>query len=105
MGDRESDIYELFLEAAKEPGPGLLVRSERSRNRKVDQEFLWDFMAGRHRRATSKSTFLIAVPVKLETPCWISGLRKWNCVPRRFIPKPSGCGWFMPWRGMQKTRP
>jgi hypothetical protein len=47
MGDRESDIYELFLEAAKEPGPGLLVRSERSRNRKVDQEFLWDFMAGR----------------------------------------------------------
>jgi hypothetical protein len=47
MGDRESDIYELFLEAAKEPGPGLLIRSERSRNRKVDQEFLWDFMAGR----------------------------------------------------------
>jgi hypothetical protein len=45
MGDRESDIYELFLEAAKEPGPALLVRSERTRNRKVDQEFLWDFMA------------------------------------------------------------
>lgn len=47
MGDRESDIYELFLEAAKEPGPALLVRSERTRNRKVDQEFLWDFMARR----------------------------------------------------------
>jgi hypothetical protein len=46
MGDRESDIYELFLEASKEPeGPKLLVRAERTRNRKVDQEFLWDFMA------------------------------------------------------------
>ena len=47
IGDRESDIYELFLEAAKEPGPALLVRAERSRNRKVDQDFLWDFMAKR----------------------------------------------------------
>jgi hypothetical protein len=46
MGDRESDIYELFLEANKAPdGPKLLVRAEKSRNRKVDQEFLWDFMA------------------------------------------------------------
>ncbi len=46
MGDRESDIYELFLEASKEPeGPKLLVRAERTRKRKVDQEFLWDFMA------------------------------------------------------------
>jgi len=45
MGDRESDIYELFLEASKEPdGPKLLVRAERTRKRKVDQEFLWDFM-------------------------------------------------------------
>jgi hypothetical protein len=46
MGDRESDIYELFLETSKEPdGPKLLVRAEKTRNRKVDQEFLWDFMA------------------------------------------------------------
>jgi len=46
MGDRESDIYELFLEANKEPeGPKLLVRAEKTRKRKVDQEFLWDFMA------------------------------------------------------------
>jgi hypothetical protein len=45
MGDRESDIYELFLETRKEPdGPKLLVRAEKTRNRKVDQEFLWDFM-------------------------------------------------------------
>ena len=46
MGDRESDIYELFLEARKDPhGPKLLVRADKSRNRKVEQEFLWDFMA------------------------------------------------------------
>jgi hypothetical protein len=46
IGDRESDIYELFLEASKDPdGPRLLVRAEKSRNRKVDQEFLWDFMS------------------------------------------------------------
>jgi len=46
MGDRESDIYELFLEASKKPdGPKLLVRAEKARNRKVEQEFLWDFMA------------------------------------------------------------
>jgi len=46
MGDRESDLYELFLETRKEPeGPKLLVRAEKTRKRKVDQEFLWDFMA------------------------------------------------------------
>jgi hypothetical protein len=47
MGDRESDIYELFLEALKEEnGPWLLVRSERSRQRRVDEELLWAHMAG-----------------------------------------------------------
>jgi hypothetical protein len=46
IGDRESDIYELFQEASKDPdGPKLLVRAEKSRKRKVEQEFLWDFMA------------------------------------------------------------
>ncbi|NCO51324.1 MAG: IS4 family transposase [Deltaproteobacteria bacterium] len=54
MGDRESDIYELFLEAAKEPGPALLIRSERTRNRKVDQEFLWDFMVKKDRAGSLK---------------------------------------------------
>jgi hypothetical protein len=44
IGDRESDIYELFLDAAQEPGPALLVRAERTRNRQVDQGFLWDVM-------------------------------------------------------------
>jgi len=45
IGDRESDIYELFLEATKAPAPALLVRAEKSRKRKVGQGFLWDVMA------------------------------------------------------------
>jgi hypothetical protein len=46
IGDRESDVYELFMEASKErEGPKLLVRAEKTRSRKVDQEFLWDMMA------------------------------------------------------------
>ena len=46
IGDRESDIYELFEEACRDPaGPKLLVRTEKTRNRRVEQEHLWDFMA------------------------------------------------------------
>jgi hypothetical protein len=45
IGDRESDLYELFVEAVQDPGgPGLLVRAEKSRNRKVEEQFLWEFM-------------------------------------------------------------
>lgn len=48
IGDRESDIYELFLEATGDPaGPGLLVRMNRSAQRKVNGILLWDFMASR----------------------------------------------------------
>lgn len=43
VGDRESDIYELFDEVRKTVnGPDLLIRAERSRNRKVENEYLWD---------------------------------------------------------------
>jgi hypothetical protein len=47
MGDREADIYELFRETRGElDGPQLLVRAEKTRNRKVaPEEFLWDCMA------------------------------------------------------------
>lgn len=46
IGDRESDIYELFDAACTTAhAPGLLVRAEKSRNRKLDQGFLWDVMA------------------------------------------------------------
>lgn len=43
VGDREADIYELFYEAERNPlGPKLLVRAERTRNRRVEQGHLWD---------------------------------------------------------------
>ncbi len=49
VGDREADIHELFQEAQQtEAGPKLLVRAERSRNRKVledDQALLWAKMS------------------------------------------------------------
>jgi len=46
MGDREADIYELFLETRQAPdGPKLLVRAEKTRTRHVDQGYLWDFLA------------------------------------------------------------
>ena len=51
IGDRESDIYELFLEATRDPaGPKLLIRAEKTRNRKLknaEQVPLWDYMASR----------------------------------------------------------
>jgi hypothetical protein len=46
VGDRESDIYELFCEARNTPGGAeLLVRAERSRNRRVGQTHLWEKMS------------------------------------------------------------
>jgi hypothetical protein len=46
VGDREADIYELFHEASQHPrDPKLLVRAERTRKRKVEQEELWQRMS------------------------------------------------------------
>jgi len=43
VGDREADIYELFHEATKqENGPKLLVRADKWKKRKVEEELLWD---------------------------------------------------------------
>jgi hypothetical protein len=45
VGDREADLYELFQEAIQDPyGPKLLIRAERTRNRRVEQEDLWQTM-------------------------------------------------------------
>ena len=58
VGDREADLYELFHEAAQDPcGPKLLVRAERTRNRKVEQEDLW------HRISAESVAGLIDVAV------------------------------------------
>ena len=69
VGDREADVYELFHEAAQDPqGPRLLVRAERSRNRKIEQEGekakLWPRMeAGR-----IAGTLQVAVPRRDSRP-------------------------------------
>ena len=48
MGDRESDVYELFMEASKDPaGPRLLARAEQTRDRKAEDQYLWDHMVGK----------------------------------------------------------
>jgi len=42
VGDREADIYELFQERVNDPtSPDLLIRAERTRQRKVGEEKLW----------------------------------------------------------------
>jgi hypothetical protein len=65
MGDRESDIYELFLEASRDPaGPGLLVRMNRSSRRKVGGIPLWDFMGARQ----VDGTLSLRVPRSGERP-------------------------------------
>jgi hypothetical protein len=65
MGDRESDIYELFLEASRDPaGPGLLVRMNRSSRRKVGGIPLWDFMGAR----PVDGTLSLRVPRSGERP-------------------------------------
>jgi hypothetical protein len=45
IGDREADIYELFREASQKGKAKLLVRAAKSRQRKVAEEYLWDYMA------------------------------------------------------------
>ena len=93
VGDREADLYELFQEAAQEaPGPGLLVRAERSRQRQVEHEDeaagLWARMAAE----TMAGTLSVAVPrrgsrpacsAKLECvwPRWCSGPRQEVNIP------------------------
>lgn len=67
MGDRESDIFELLVEASKDhQGPKLLVRADKHRNRKVqadgdeqeEYDYLWPFME----QQTLAGTLKIHVP-------------------------------------------
>jgi len=46
VGDRESDIYELFLETQKPGAPALLVRAERDRGLSQEEGLLWQKMQG-----------------------------------------------------------
>ena len=48
VADREGDLHELFQEALQtRGGPKLLVRSERSRLRKVEEDLLWSTLRAR----------------------------------------------------------
>jgi hypothetical protein len=45
IGDRESDVYDLFMEKEKDKsGPELLIRLEKSRRRKTEEGNLWQAM-------------------------------------------------------------
>jgi hypothetical protein len=65
VGDREADVYELFHEALPDPyGPKLLIRAESTRQRKVDQEDLWQTM-----KAKPVAGWLrVAVPRRASRP-------------------------------------
>jgi hypothetical protein len=65
VGDREADIYELFSEALQDPrNPRLLVRAERTRQRKVEQEGLWQRMRGE----PVAGTVMVKVPRRGSRP-------------------------------------
>ncbi|MCK9265213.1 MAG: IS4 family transposase [Deltaproteobacteria bacterium] len=88
MSDRESDIHELFAEQAKTPyGAQLLIRAERSRNRKAqdddgDCDFLWPLLERQElvgtrqilvppseKRAARQATLAVrTLPVVLRSP-------------------------------------
>jgi len=90
MGDRESDIYELFLEATKDPhGPKLLVRAEKTRQRQVEQEALWDFM-GRQDVAGSLKIHIPRSGPRKARDAWINiRFSKVNLTPPKESSYPS----------------
>ena len=73
VSDRESDIHELFLEAVNtENGPDLLIRSDRGRQRKTDEnEYLWDKMA----QEPVAGIYEILVPAKGDRPGRVATLQ------------------------------
>jgi hypothetical protein len=69
VGDREADLYELFHEAAQDPGgPRVLVRAERTRNRKVEHEDAKEELWQRIKAETVAGTLKVAVPRRGARP-------------------------------------
>lgn len=65
VGDRESDLYELFREVARTAdGAKLLVRACKGRERRVNEEELWEFMA----RQEAAGTLTIHLPRRENPP-------------------------------------
>jgi len=72
VGDREADIHELFHEAVRGPeAPDLLIRAERSRNRKTEQQNLWEKMEAQPAAGTRQ----VRVPAKGGTRARTATLR------------------------------
>lgn len=71
IADREGDIHELFCERLKHRNNAeLLVRAERSRNRKVidkdeNHDYLWNFLGNQPVQATRK----LLLPPSEDRPC------------------------------------
>ncbi len=75
VGDREADIYELFYEAAQDPqGPRLLVRAERSRQRRVEQEDEQEALWPRMEAEPLAGTLQVAVPRRGSRPARLARL-------------------------------
>jgi len=71
VGDREADVYELFVAAAAQPqGARLLVRAERTRRMTRAHGSLWDFMAEQPLAATQA----LAVPRRHHRPARTASL-------------------------------
>jgi hypothetical protein len=70
IGDREADIYELFREATQKGAPKLLVRAAKGRQRRVEEEFLWDYMA-RQEIAVSQRIHIPRHGSRWERDTWV----------------------------------
>jgi len=79
VGDREADVYELFVAAAAQPqGARLLVRAERTRRMTQTQGSLWQFMAHQPLAGTQA----LAVPRRAGRPARTATLQvRFACVP------------------------
>jgi hypothetical protein len=87
VGDRESDVYELFLEAQRPGAPALVIRAERDRALNQEEGLLWEKMekepvrasyelevqAAKNRRARTAQMEVRFAPVSLKPPQRLRG--------------------------------
>jgi len=120
VADREADIHEVFAEQARTPrGAQLLIRAERSRNRKVlddDENYdsLWTLLERQEvvgtrqilippseKRAARQATLAVrTIPVTLQPPKakkHLSAVRTWAVLAQEVDPPPEveGLEWML----------
>jgi len=75
VGDREADLFELFQEAVQDPqGPRLLIRAERTRNRRVEEEAGQEALWPRMEAERVAGTMGVALPRRGARPARIAKL-------------------------------